>query len=149
MPTTTEIVSTIDERLEVLREEIEVLRETQAALEGPPAPRKRPVAPVKLRRPVKRAGKGARSQQALEIIKAHPGLSTPELAKELGIPTIQGYGLVSRLGDANKIMGDHSGWRLYSGEAFSLRAAVEKHGPIEVPRSEDGLPTGEIKIRFA
>jgi CRP-like cAMP-binding protein len=113
----------IDARLKELRplvDEYHRLEAAVAALEGVPASNSRAgAAPVRrTRRTAKRAstgtgrrgrprGSGTRSKQALELVRARPGITIPEIAQEIGIqqnylyrvlPALQKDGLVRKEG---------------------------------------------------
>jgi hypothetical protein len=89
-------VKDIDARLRELQDEVKKLEAARAALAGTPRgpgrPRGSSAATTARRRarrgpgrPRGRRGGGTRGVQALELVKSRPGITIPEIAKELKI----------------------------------------------------------------
>jgi CRP-like cAMP-binding protein len=107
----------ISTRLEELRDEVKRLEAAERALGGTraPAPRAKKTAararnngaPKRTGRRGRPKGSGQRAQQALELVRAKPGITIPEMAEAMGIkqnylyrvvPDLQKQGLVSKSG---------------------------------------------------
>ena len=111
-------VKDIDGRLEELKEEVVKLEAARAALTGarrsPGRPRgsstseRQPTTPRRAPgRPRSRRGGNTRSNQALELVRAEPGIKIPQIAEKLDIepnylyrvmPKLVSDGLISRKG---------------------------------------------------
>ena len=86
----------IESRLEQLDRERDQLREALAHLGGSSVRRRR--GPGRPRgRSGKRAGRGQRQAEFLSKLKANPGASIPELAREMGVQPQQLYAIARRL----------------------------------------------------
>lgn len=66
------------------------------------------------RRSDKRAPRGARQQQFLELLRKSPQLPLPQMAKTMGVPATQLYPLAKRLAAAGKIERAEPGYQLVS-----------------------------------
>ncbi len=55
-------------------------------------------------------GSGRRGAQALEMITAHPGITIPELAQEMGIKQNYLYRLLPTLAQDRRVRKDDRGW---------------------------------------
>ena len=120
----------IDARLKELRplvEEFERLEAAAAALGGVPGSGGRASAapPPKRRQPRKAAGgapasgtrrrgrprgSGTRSKQALELVRARPGITIPEIAEEMGIQQNYLYRVLPALQKDGLVRKDGRGW---------------------------------------
>lgn len=118
-------VREIEERLQELRpliEEFHRLEAASAALNGVSA---RASAPVRrratstangtgtARRGRPRGGRGGestRAAQTVELVRAHPGITIPELAGHMGIKPNYLYRVLPQLADEGKLRRDGKGW---------------------------------------
>jgi CRP-like cAMP-binding protein len=119
----------IDARLKELRplvEEFERLEAAAAALGGVPASGGRAsAAPAPKRRQQRKAaaapasgtrrrgrprGSGTRSKQALELVRARPGITIPEIAEEMGIQQNYLYRVLPALQKDGLVRKDGRGW---------------------------------------
>ena len=55
-------------------------------------------------------GSGTRAVQALELVKARPGITIPELAQEMGIKQNYLYRVMPTLADEGKVSKSGRGW---------------------------------------
>jgi CRP-like cAMP-binding protein len=115
----------IDARLKELRplvDEYHRLEAAAAALEGVPTSNSRTSA-APARRTRRRAststgtgrrgrprGSGTRSKQALELVRARPGISIPEIAQEIGIQQNYLYRVLPALQKDGLVRKDGRGW---------------------------------------
>ena len=56
-------------------------------------------------------GSGTRARQALELVKANPGIAIPEIAEKMGIKQNYLYRVLSGLADDGLVEKDGRGWR--------------------------------------
>ena len=108
-------VKDIDERLSELRREVSRLEAARSALvgRGPGRPRgSRAGAATGARRRTgrQRGRRGTRATQALELVRSHPGITIPELAKEIKIAPNYLYRVLPPLADQGLIKRDGQGW---------------------------------------
>jgi hypothetical protein len=117
-------VKDIDARLAELQSEVKKLEAARAALvgtqRGPGRPRGRAAAaaPAATRRraarkpgrPRGRRGGGTRGVQALELVKARPGITIPEIATELKIEPNYLYRVMPGLVSDGAIKKEGKGW---------------------------------------
>jgi hypothetical protein len=59
----------------------------------------------------RRQSTGTRAQQALALVKQHPGITIPELAKSMGIKQNYLYRVLPGLAEEGKLVRDGHGWR--------------------------------------
>jgi len=122
----------IQARLKELKpmvEEYDRLEAAERALSGVGAPARRsgnsapPSAPAPARRARRRAssgsangrrgrprGSGTRGAQALELVKARPGITIPELAEQMGIKQNYLYRVMPGLAEEGKVTKSGRGW---------------------------------------
>jgi hypothetical protein len=122
----------IQARLKELKpmvEEYDRLEAAERALSGVGAPARRsansaaPSAPAPTRRARRRAssgsangrrgrprGSGTRGAQALELVKARPGITIPELAEQMGIKQNYLYRVMPGLAEEGKVSKSGRGW---------------------------------------
>ena len=62
-------------------------------------------------------GSGTRANQALELVKARPGITIPELAESMGIKQNYLYRVMPGLADDGKVRKDGRGWHASDGAA--------------------------------
>jgi hypothetical protein len=115
----TEKKKEIDSRLRELRplvEEYRSLEQAAAALDGVSGPPRRATrtraparAPAKRRRGRPR-GSGTRGKQALKLVKAKPGITISELAKEMGIKANYLYRVMPGLEKDRQVKRRGRGW---------------------------------------
>jgi hypothetical protein len=110
--------------LEPLVDEHARLQAAAAALEGVPAPpagsspaRRAAMSPsVRTRgathgRRGRPKGSGTRGVEALELVKAHPGITIPEIAEKMGIKQNYLYRVLPGLAQDGLVVRDGRGWR--------------------------------------
>jgi hypothetical protein len=114
-------VRDIDERLSALKEEVQRLEAARAALVGT---RRGPGRPAGSRsasragrrttrrpgRPRGRRGGNTRANQALELVRARPGITIPQLAEAMKIQPNYLYRVMPRLVADGQIKRDGQGW---------------------------------------
>ena len=112
----------IADRLRELRplvEEYQRLEAAQAALEGVASQSGRTHARATGRRPAtrtrrgssgRRRGGGTRAAQALELVKAQPGIAIPELAERMGIKQNYLYRVLPGLEQEGQVRKEGRGW---------------------------------------
>jgi predicted Rossmann fold nucleotide-binding protein DprA/Smf involved in DNA uptake len=118
-------VKEIDARLGELKQELGKLEAARAALvgdrRGPGRPRgartatrtRRRAAGGTARRTSRargRRGGATRANQALELVRGKPGITIPEIAKQMGIEPNYLYRVLPRLQQEGQIKKDGSGW---------------------------------------
>lgn len=117
-------VREIEERLQELRpliEEFHRLEAASAALEGVgttgAAPARRRRAPStngsgtsRRGRPRGGSGENTRAAQTVELVRAQPGITIPELASHMGIKPNYLYRVLPQLADEGKVRRDGKGW---------------------------------------
>ena len=116
-------VREIEERLQELRpliEEFHRLEAASAALDGVSAagaaPARRRQAPSTngtVRRGRPRGGRGGdntRASQTVELVRAQPGITIPELADHMGIKPNYLYRVLPQLADEGKVRREGKGW---------------------------------------
>ena len=81
-----------------------------AARRGPARPRGSAAAPAGARR-VRPASGGGRGDQALELVKTHPGITIPEIAQQMGIKQNYLYRVLPSLADAGLVYKEGRGWK--------------------------------------
>jgi predicted Rossmann fold nucleotide-binding protein DprA/Smf involved in DNA uptake len=111
-------VKDIDRRLDELKQEVVRLEAARSALVGG---RRRPGRPSGSRGRTRRASTGARrspgrrsgatrANQALELVRTSPGITIPQIAKEMGIEPNYLYRVLPRLQAEGQIKRDGQGW---------------------------------------
>ncbi|MBS1868186.1 MAG: hypothetical protein JSS99_00825 [Actinobacteria bacterium] len=112
----------IEERLQQLRPLIEEFHRLEAASAALGAvgsagigARRRPAAAVNgaARRGRPRGGRrsdNTRATQTVELVRAHPGITIPELASHMGIKPNYLYRVLPQLADEGKVRRDGKGW---------------------------------------
>jgi len=108
-------VKEIDERLRELKEEVAKLEAARSALtRGRRGPGRPPGSTTTRRRragrPRSRRGGGTRSNQALELVRARPGITIPEIAAELKIEPNYLYRVMPGLVESGQVRRDGKGW---------------------------------------
>lgn len=115
-------VREIEERLQELRpliEEFHRLEAASAALDGVGKPgaatrrRSTPNLNGSARRGRPRGGRGGdntRAAQTVELVRAQPGITIPELAGHMGIKPNYLYRVLPQLADDGKVRRDGKGW---------------------------------------
>ncbi len=116
-------VKEIDERLRELKDETARLQAARAALAGgrrgpgrPPGSTSSSASPARRRtakrpgRPRGRRGGNTRSNQALELVIAQPGITIPQLAEALKIQPNYLYRVMPKLVSEGQIRRDGQGW---------------------------------------
>ena len=109
-------VKDIDERLTQLRQEVSRLEAARSALvgRGPGRPRgsSRRSAGTRSRRGSgrSRGRRGTRANQALELVRSRPGITIPELAKEMKIAPNYLYRVLPPLAEQGQVRRDGKGW---------------------------------------
>lgn len=112
-------VREIEERLQELRpliDEFYRLEAASAALNdsAAPAPRRTRAAATN-GSPRRRArggrGESTRATETVELVRAQPGITIPELAKHMGIKPNYLYRVLPQLADEGKVRRDGKGWR--------------------------------------
>lgn len=112
-------VREIEERLHELRpliDEFYRLEAASAALNDsttPPPRRPRAAATNGSGRRRTRGGRGdsTRATETVELVRAQPGITIPELAKHMGIKPNYLYRVLPQLADEGKVRRDGKGWR--------------------------------------
>jgi hypothetical protein len=119
-------VKEIDSRLETLKDEVTRLEAARAALMGGagragrtsraarPARRTRATAASRPARrggrPRGRRGGNTRANQALELVRSRPGITIPDIAKELGIEPNYLYRVMPKLVGEGQVTRQGQGW---------------------------------------
>ena len=116
-------VRDIDARMNELKQELSKLEAARAALvggrRGPGRPRGSSTARARrtagsatrrTRRTRGRRGGATRANQALELVRGKPGITIPEIAKQMGIEPNYLYRVLPRLQQEGQIKKDGSGW---------------------------------------
>jgi hypothetical protein len=111
-------VREIEERLQELRpliEEFHRLEAASAALNdvSAPARQRSPAAAAngaRRGRPRGSRGDNTRATQTVELVRAHPGITIPELAKHMGIKPNYLYRVLPQLADEGRVRRDGKGW---------------------------------------
>jgi CRP-like cAMP-binding protein len=119
-------VKEIEARLRELKQEVEKLEAAHSALvgtrRGPGRPRgSRSTAtrtrarstsstPRRTRRSRGRRGGATRANQALELVRGNPGITIPDIAKQMGIEPNYLYRVLPRLQQEGQIKRDGQGW---------------------------------------
>ena len=121
-------VKDIDQRLSELKQEVAKLEAARAALigarRGPGRPRgstarRTTATPARraasrngrrTRRSRGRRGGATRANQALELVRGNPGITIPEIAKQMGIEPNYLYRVLPRLQQEGSIKRDGQGW---------------------------------------
>ena len=115
----------IDSRLQELRplvEEYQRLEKAASALAGVGGTQGRSTGTRRRRstggrRRGRPRGSGSRSKQALELVRARPGITIPELAEAMGIKQNYLYRVMPGLADDGKVRKDGRGWHASDGAA--------------------------------
>lgn len=115
-------VREIEERLQELRpliDEFYRLEAASAALIDAGSPRRRRPAPTpaaatnggsRRGRPRGTRSDNTRATQTIEIVRAQPGITIPELASHMGIKPNYLYRVLPQLADEGKVRRDGKGW---------------------------------------
>jgi hypothetical protein len=122
-------VKDIDSRLSELKQEVSKLEAARAALvgtrRGPGRPRGTTTRATTARRTRSRAstttarrtrrtrgrrGGATRANQALELVKSSPGITIPQIAKQMGIEPNYLYRVLPKLQQEGQIKRDGQGW---------------------------------------
>lgn len=117
-------VKDIDARMNELKQELSRLEAARAALvgnrRGPGRPRgsgttraRRAASTTTARRTRRtrgRRGGATRANQALELVRGKPGITIPEIAKQMGIEPNYLYRVLPRLQQEGQIKKDGAGW---------------------------------------
>jgi hypothetical protein len=118
-------VRDIDSRLEELRQEVVKLEAARAALVGarrgpgrPPAsnggnggsPRRRTSPARRAGRPRGRRSGNTRANQALDIVRENPGVTIPDIAKQMDIEPNYLYRVMPRLVSDGQVRREGQGW---------------------------------------
>lgn len=115
-------VKDIEDRLRELKEEVARLEAARSALtggrRGPGRPRRaaggtRTATRRAARRPGRprgRSGGGTRANQALELVRAQPGITIPQIAEKMGIEPNYLYRVMPRLLEQGQVRRDGQGW---------------------------------------
>jgi hypothetical protein len=116
-------VREIEERLQELRPLIEEFRRLEAAsaaldgVGGGATPARRRPGPAPARnggarrgRPRRGSGEATRATQTVELVRAHPGITIPELAGHMGIKPNYLYRVLPQLADEGKVRREGKGW---------------------------------------
>jgi predicted Rossmann fold nucleotide-binding protein DprA/Smf involved in DNA uptake len=116
-------VKDIDQRLTELRQEVAKLEAARSALvggrRGPGRPRAASTrgrrrtsttAGRRTRRSRGRRGGATRANQALELVRGNPGITIPQIAKQMGIEPNYLYRVLPRLQQEGQIKRDGQGW---------------------------------------
>lgn len=116
------VVDVIQAEIAKVEGEIAQLKAALGALDevGPPAakPASKTPAPRRARKTKRRAKRGRRIEQFLELIQAEPGIGGSEIARRIGVTPNQVYGLAQRLAKDGRIVKS-------DGRYFSTAAVVE------------------------
>ena len=113
----------IDDRLRELKEEVSRLEAARSALvggrRGPGRPRTtrsaarsttRRTAARRPGRPRGRSRGGTRANQALELVRATPGITIPQIAEKMGIEPNYLYRVLPRLATDGQVKREGQGW---------------------------------------
>jgi hypothetical protein len=118
-------VKNIDVRLNALKQEVSKLEAARAALvgtrRGPGRPRGAAAATRRARRTSSANGRrtrrtrgrrsgATRANQALELVRGTPGITIPQIAKEMGIEPNYLYRVLPKLQQEGQIKRDGQGW---------------------------------------
>jgi hypothetical protein len=116
-------VKEIDDRLRELKEEVSRLEAARSALvggrRGPGRPRAARATTTRTarrttgRRPGRPRGRsrgGTRANQALELVRATPGITIPQIAEKMGIEPNYLYRVMPRLATDGQVRRDGQGW---------------------------------------
>ncbi len=117
-------VKDIDDRLRELKEEVARLEAARAALVGARRRPGRPPGSTQTRRrdrtdgstasapraPRARRGGGTRANQALELVRSRPGITIPDIAKEMGIEPNYLYRVMPKLVEDGQVRREGQGW---------------------------------------
>jgi hypothetical protein len=118
-------VKDIDDRLRELKEEVSRLEAARTALVGgrrrpgrpraaastsPATPRRRAAATRRPGRPRGRSRGGTRANQALDLVRATPGITIPQIAEKMGIEPNYLYRVMPRLATEGQVKRDGQGW---------------------------------------
>jgi predicted Rossmann fold nucleotide-binding protein DprA/Smf involved in DNA uptake len=119
-------VKGIDQRLTELKDEVAKLEAARSALvgsrRGPGRPRGTRAASTRAsrrstttasrrtRRTRGRRGGATRANQALELVRANPGITIPQIAKQMGIEPNYLYRVLPKLQQEGQIKRDGQGW---------------------------------------
>jgi len=116
-------VKEIDDRLRELKEEASRLEAARSALvggrRGPGRPRAargtarsttRRTAARRPGRPRGRSRGGTRANQALELVRATPGITIPQIAEKMGIEPNYLYRVLPRLATDGQVKREGQGW---------------------------------------
>jgi hypothetical protein len=120
-------VKDIDGRLRELQDEVAKLQAARAALvggrRGPGRPPRAASAPPARARAGRRPGRprgrrsgGTRGTQALELVRARPGITIPDIAKELKIEPNYLYRVMPKLVTDKQVRREGQGWFPVAGE---------------------------------
>jgi len=110
-------VKDIDERLQQLKQEVSRLEAARSALvgRGPGRPRgsrrSSPTGGTRRSNGRRRGRRGTRANQALEIVRTRPGITIPELAKEMKIAPNYLYRVLPPLAEQGQVKRDGKGWQ--------------------------------------
>ncbi len=83
---------------------------TRAAATPPPKRRQQRAKAPGTRRRGRPKGSGTRANQALDLVKARPGITIPELAEAMGIKQNYLYRVMPGLADEGKVTKSGRGW---------------------------------------
>jgi CRP-like cAMP-binding protein len=108
----------IDERLQDLRQQLNRLEAARAALVGrgtarsrrSAAPARRTTTRRRRSAPRGRRAGGTRANQALELVRKHPGITIPDIAKQMSIQPNYLYRVLPRLAQEGLVKRDGQGW---------------------------------------
>jgi predicted Rossmann fold nucleotide-binding protein DprA/Smf involved in DNA uptake len=116
-------VKDIDQRLTDLKQEVSKLEAARSALvggrRGPGRPRAATTRATRrssttstrrTRRSRGRRGGATRANQALELVRGNPGITIPQIAKQMGIEPNYLYRVLPRLQQEGQIKRDGQGW---------------------------------------
>jgi hypothetical protein len=118
-------VKDIDDRLRELKEEVSRLEAARTALVGgrrrpgrpraaassaQPTTRRRAAAARRPGRPRGRSRGGTRANQALDLVRATPGITIPQIAEKMGIEPNYLYRVMPRLATEGQVKRDGQGW---------------------------------------
>ena len=109
-------VKDIDGRLQQLKQEVSRLEAAKSALvgRGPGRPRgsRRSSTTSGTRRSSgrRRGRRGTRANEALELVRTRPGITIPELAKEMKIAPNYLYRVLPPLAEQGQVKRDGKGW---------------------------------------
>lgn len=117
-------VKDIDDRLRELKEEVARLEAARSALiggrRGPGRPRRASASTARSatrrrasRRPGRPRGRsrgGTRANQALELVRANPGITIPRIAQQMGIEPNYLYRVMPRLLSDGQVTREGQGW---------------------------------------